>query len=85
MLIEMENSSDQQYSLYHKILWFDSSPDGRFVHLGDLQMCRFECAMVGPGMKFKKKDNIKQLYYCKNPLQWSRKAQRDCQWFMRNA
>lgn len=39
---------------YHKILWFDSSPDGRFVHLCGLQMCRFECAMVNP-VKIKKK------------------------------
>lgn len=38
---------------YHKILWFDSSPDGRFVRLCDPQMCRFECVMVNPVIKKK--------------------------------
>lgn len=40
-------------SPYHKILWFDSSPDGRFVHLCDLQMCQFERVMVNPEIKIK--------------------------------
>lgn len=47
------------YSLYHKILWFDSIPDGKFVHLGDLQMCQFECVMVGPVWKRRKEKERK--------------------------